>query len=114
MRVPDPNGDVPADTGVCTDEIIRSGRAVRIDLQNEVHKEIVPNWSAYPHDRRGRQNHPDPNIDRRRPPNLPVFFGRKRETIPIAYGADDYSPGDLVTWNWGRGVPPIGIVIDPK
>jgi hypothetical protein len=28
VRIPYPNGDVPRDTGVCTDEIIRSYRAV--------------------------------------------------------------------------------------
>src|SRR5215475_5138412 len=38
VRIPYPNGDVPADTGVCTDEIIRSYRAVGIDLQKEVHE----------------------------------------------------------------------------
>ena len=35
-----PGGDVPADTGVCTDEIIRIYRAVGIDLQKEVHEEM--------------------------------------------------------------------------
>ena len=29
-----PNGDVPADRGVCTDVVIRTFRAVDIDLQN--------------------------------------------------------------------------------
>jgi len=28
LRIPYPGGDVPADTGVCTDEIIRSYRSV--------------------------------------------------------------------------------------
>src|SRR5882762_9015346 len=37
VRIPYPNGDVPPDTGVCTDEIIRAYRAVGIDLQKEVH-----------------------------------------------------------------------------
>jgi hypothetical protein len=36
VRIPYPGGDVPADTGVCTDEIIRSYRAVGVDLQKEV------------------------------------------------------------------------------
>jgi len=38
VRIPYPNGDVPPDTGVCTDEIIRAYRAVGIDLQKEVHE----------------------------------------------------------------------------
>ena len=36
VRLPYPGGDVPADTGVCTDEVIRAYRAVGIDLQKEV------------------------------------------------------------------------------
>jgi len=114
VRIPYPGGDVPADTGVCTDEIIRSYRAVGIDLQKEVHEDIVQNWSAYPHDRRWKQGHPDSNIDHRRVTNLAVFFSRKGETLPISYGANDYSPGDLVTWDLGGGVPHIGIVVDRK
>jgi uncharacterized protein len=114
VRIPYPGGDVPADTGVCTDEIIRSYRAVGIDLQKQVHEDIVKNWGAYPHDQQWRQKHPDSNIDHRRVPNLAVFFSRKGESLPITYGADDYSPGDLVTWDLGGGVPHIGIVVDRK
>jgi hypothetical protein len=114
VRIPYPSGDVPADTGVCTDEIIRSYRAVGIDLQKEVHEDIVRNWSVYPHDSRWKQAHPDSNIDHRRVPNLAVFFSRKGVALPITYGADDYSPGDLVTWDLGGGVPHIGIVVDRK
>lgn len=114
VRIPYPGGDVPADTGVCTDEIIRSYRAVGIDLQKEVHQDIVHNWSAYRHDSRWKQAHPDSNIDHRRVPNLAVFFSRKGETLPITYGADDYSPGDLVIWDLGGGVPHVGIVVDRK
>src|SRR5215472_7027169 len=36
VRIPYPGGDVPQDTGVCTDEVIRSYRALGIDLQKEV------------------------------------------------------------------------------
>jgi hypothetical protein len=46
VRIPYPNGDVPPDTGVCTDEIIRSYRAVGVDLQKEVHQDMVQNFSA--------------------------------------------------------------------
>src|SRR5246500_3623638 len=48
VRIPYPGGDVPGDTGVCTDEIIRSYRAVGVDLQKEVHEDMVRNFSAYP------------------------------------------------------------------
>ena len=48
VRIPYPNGDVPSDTGVCTDEVIRSYRAVGVDLQKEVHEDMLANFSAYP------------------------------------------------------------------
>ena len=107
-----PGGDVPADTGVCTDEIIRSYRALGIDLQKEVHEDMVRNFSAYPNKRRWLLANPDANIDHRRVPNLMVFFQRKGETLPISMRSADYSPGDLVTWDLGEGVTHIGIVVD--
>ena len=114
VRIPYPNGDVPTDTGVCTDEIIRSYRALGIDLQKEIHEDMIRNFSAYPNQKRWRLDHPDSNIDHRRVPNLMVFFQRKGETLPITNRAADYAPGDLVTWDLGRGVPHIGIVVDQK
>src|ERR1700756_3160244 len=114
VRIPYPNGDVPADTGVCTDEIIRSYRAVGVDLQKEVHDDMVRNFDAYPNKRRWLLAHPDSNIDHRRVPNLMVFFQRKGQALPITARAEDYSPGDLVTWDLGGGVPHIGIVVNVK
>jgi uncharacterized protein YijF (DUF1287 family) len=43
-----------------------------------------------------------------------VFFGRKGETLLSSNRAEDYSPGDLVTWDLGGGVPHIGIVVEQK
>jgi hypothetical protein len=43
-----------------------------------------------------------------------VFFERKGEALPITNRADDFLPGDLVTWDLGRGVPHIGIMVDRK
>ena len=114
VRIPYPGGDVPADTGVCTDEIIRSYRAVGVDLQKEVHEDMVQNFSAYPRKWNWLLAHPDSNIDHRRVPNLMVFFSRKGETLPITARAADYLPGDLVAWDLGGGVPHIGIVVDRK
>ena len=114
VRIPYPGGDVPPDTGVCTDEIIRSYRAVGIDLQKEVHEDMVQNFSVYPRNWRWLLARPDPNIDHRRVPNLMVFFQRKGQPLPISSHIEDYSPGDLVTWDLGGGVPHIGIVVDRK
>jgi uncharacterized protein len=114
VRIPYPGGDVPADTGVCSDEIIRSYRAVGVDLQKEVHEDMQQNFAAYPNKRRWLLAHPDANIDHRRVPNLMVFFQRKGVSLPITSRAEDYSPGDLVTWDLGGNVPHIGIVVDQK
>lgn len=114
VRIPYPGGDVPADTGVCTDEVIRSYRAVGIDLQKEVHEDMVKNFSAYPGNWHWPLARPDANIDHRRVPNLMVFFQRNGESLPITSRPEDFSPGDLVTWDLGGGVPHIGIVIDRK
>ncbi len=114
VRIPYPGGDVPADTGVCTDEIIRLYRAVGVDLQKEVHEDMQQNFAAYPNKKRWLLAHPDSNIDHRRVPNLMVFFQRKGVALPATNRPEDYSPGDLVTWDLGGGVPHIGIVVDQK
>jgi uncharacterized protein len=114
VRIPYPGGDVPPDTGVCTDEVIRSYRAVGVDLQKEVHEDIAKNYSAYPRKWKAPSSHTDANIDHRRVPNLMVFFSRKGETLAITDRSEDYSPADIVTWDLGGGVPHIGIVVEEK
>ncbi len=114
VRIPYPGGDVPSDTGVCTDEVIRAYRALGIDLQKEVHLDMQANFSAYPNHLRWMLFHTDTNIDHRRVPNLMVFFARKGEKLTITGNGSDYNPGDLVTWDLGGGVPHIGIVVDRK
>ena len=43
-----------------------------------------------------------------------VFFSRKGGSLSLSSRAEDYAPGDLVTWDLGRGVPHIGVVVDQK
>ncbi len=114
VRIPYPGGDVPADTGVCTDEIIRSYRSVGVDLQKEVHEDMVQNFDLYPRKWRWLSNGPDSNIDHRRVPNLMVFFARKGESLVLSSRADDYAPGEIVTWDLGGNVPHVGLVVDQK
>jgi hypothetical protein len=109
VRIPYPGGDVPADTGVCTDVVVRSYRALGIDLQKEVHEDMRAAFDAYP--RIWGLSRPDRNIDHRRVPNLATFFERKGERLTISSDPADYSAGDLVTWDLGGGVPHIGIVV---
>jgi uncharacterized protein len=114
VRIPYPGGDVPEHTGVCTDEVIRAYRALGVDLQKQVHEDMVQNFSAYPHNWNSSSSGPDSNIDHRRVPNLMVFFMRKGQSLPVSHQIDDYLPGDLVTWDLGGNVPHIGIVVDRK
>ena len=110
--IPYPNGDVPANTGVCTDVIIRAYRKLGIDLQKEVHEDMKANFSKYPQQWGLKQ--PDKNIDHRRVPNLMTFFSRHGKTIPITNNPQDYLPGDIVCWNLGSGLTHIGIVVNRK
>lgn len=112
VRIPYPGGDVPADTGVCTDEIIRIYRAVGIDLQKEVHEDMARNFAAYP--QIWHRTSPDSNIDHRRVPNLIKFFERNGVALAKSQQARDYVPGDIVTWDLGGGQTHIGMVVDRK
>ena len=114
VRIPYPNGDVPAGTGVCTDEIIRAYRAAGVDLQKEVHEDMQSHLSAYPRRWKWLAFGTDTNIDHRRVPNLMVFFSRKGEVLPLTRSSADYQPGDLVTWDLGGSVSHIGIVVDRR
>ncbi|MBG5971131.1 DUF1287 domain-containing protein [Proteus vulgaris] len=109
-----PNGDVPAYKGVCSDVIIRSYRGIDIDLQKLLHEDIKANFSAYPSKQIWGLNQPDTNIDHRRVPNLEVFFSRKGKVKPITKNAEDYVPGDIVSWRLDNGRPHIGIVVNEK
>ncbi len=104
-----PDGDVPADTGVCTDEVIRSYRALGIDLQKLVHEDMQRSFSAYPQDWGLRST--DKNIDHRRVPNLRTFFKRRGASLPVTQNAADYLPGDLITCTVAGKLPHIAIVV---
>ncbi|MFO7259456.1 MAG: DUF1287 domain-containing protein [Bacteroidota bacterium] len=108
FSIPYPNGDVPADRGVCTDVVIRAYRKFGLDIQREVHEDMRANFDVYP--KLWGLSRPDRNIDHRRVPNLMTFFERHGVVKSISQNADDYQPGDIVCWDLGRGVTHIGIV----
>ncbi|HEX8888689.1 MAG TPA: DUF1287 domain-containing protein [Pyrinomonadaceae bacterium] len=103
-----PGGDVPLERGACTDVIIRAFRKGGVDLQKEVHEDMEQNFAAYP--AKWGLKSPDPNIDHRRVPNLRTFFERKGKSLPVTNRAEDYLPGDVVTWDLGGGSDHIGVV----
>lgn len=107
-----PNGDIPADKGVCTDVVIRAYRRLGIDLQKEVHEDMKRHFHKYP--KRWELSSPDKNIDHRRVPNLMVFFSRHGKVKTITYDAKDFIPGDIVCWDLGRGLTHIGIIVNKK
>ena len=108
-----PGGDVAPDRGVCSDVIVRSLRALDIDLQVLVHEDMTRHFGAYPSN--WGLTRPDPNIDHRRVPNIETFLIRQGARLPPSQSAVDYHPGDIVAWNL-RGedgfLAHIGIVSD--
>lgn len=112
FSIPYPNGDIPAGRGVCTDVIIRAYRKLGIDLQKNVHEDMVKNFKVYP--AKWGMKSTDKNIDHRRVPNLMTFFTRYGYSLPATKLSSDYKPGDIVSWDLGKGITHIGIVIDQK
>jgi uncharacterized protein YijF (DUF1287 family) len=84
-RIAYPMGDVPAMFGVCTDVVVRAYRALGIDLQALVHET--------------RSGTGDRNIDHRRVEVLRRFLARHGQALPISNLAEDYQPGDIVTYH---------------
>jgi uncharacterized protein YijF (DUF1287 family) len=107
-----PNGDVPANIGVCTDVIIRSYRQLNVDLQVLVHEDMQANFSEYPSKRIWGLSRPDSNIDHRRVPNLQTFFTRHGVVLPISQNGKAYRSGDIVTWMLPGNLPHIGIIVN--
>jgi uncharacterized protein YijF (DUF1287 family) len=103
-----PNGDVPLNTGVCSDVVVRAFRKIGIDLQKDVHEDMAAAFDQYP--KRWGLNRPDSNIDHRRVLNLMTYFTRQGKSLPITSEPDDYLPGDVVAWDLGGGTYHVGMV----
>ncbi len=110
VSIPYPNGDVPADTGVCTDMVVRSWRMIGVDIQQLMFEHISANKKLY----KGLYGSklPDPNIDHRRVLNMRVLFSNTQTELPMSLVGSDYKPCDLVTWNLPKGFKHVGIVSD--
>lgn len=112
VRLAYPGGDVPMDRGVCSDVVVRAMRAVGIDLQVDMHRDMRAHFAAYP--AYWGLARPDPNIDHRRVPNLERYFQRLGKALPIGTDAGAFLPGDFVSWRLDGGQPHIGIVSDRR
>jgi uncharacterized protein YijF (DUF1287 family) len=84
-----PGGDTPGLYGVCTDVIIRAYRTLGIDLQELIHA--------------SRLGRGDPSIDHRRVEVVRRFLARHGTSLPISEFAEDYGPGDIVTYHRPEG-----------
>jgi uncharacterized protein YijF (DUF1287 family) len=100
-----PGGDVPRDRGVCSDVVVRSFRAIGVDLQVQVHEDMKRAFRSYP--RRWGLTRPDPNIDHRRVANLMTYFDRRGRSLPLRAR---FEPGDVVAWRLPNGLLHIGVV----
>lgn len=107
-----PNGDVPLETGVCADVIVRAFRKIELDLQKALHEDMKANFTKYP--KKWGLKAPDRNIDHRRVPNLMTWFERQSKAVNLSTNAEDYLPGDVVAWDLGGGLTHIGLVSDIK
>ncbi len=110
QKIEYPNGDVPIETGVCSDVIVRAFRKGGIDLQKDLHEDMKGNFAAYP--TRWGLKSPDANIDHRRVPNLQTYFTRKGKSLSPDGASDTFLPGDIVTWDLGLGTPHVGMVVN--
>jgi hypothetical protein len=85
-----PMGDVRPLYGVCTDVVVRAYRALGIDLQVLVHNAKLGTG--------------DPSIDHRRVETLRRFFAKYGTSIPVTDFAEEYQPGDIVTYRRPEGL----------
>ena len=110
QKIDYPNGDLPLETGVCSDVVVRAFRKAGIDLQQEIHEDMTSDFGAYP--TRWGLSKPDPNIDHRRVPNLMTYFSRQGKGLSTGESSADFLPGDVVTWDLGLGTGHVGIVVN--
>ncbi len=102
-----PGGDVPRTEGVCSDTVIRAMRNAGIDLQREVHEDILRNRGAYK-----VVEKVDASINHRRVKTLLPWFVRHFRTLPKG---TPHRPGDIVffdTFPTRPGPDHLGVISD--
>ncbi len=100
-----PAGDPGAERGTAADLVVRAFRQVGVDLQQEIHQDLVSNLSIY------GALEPDRSIDHRRVRNLMLWFERHANRIA---DSTDWRAGDVVFWATDRPgwVNHVGIISD--
>ena len=98
---------MPRTEGVCSDTVIRALRNAGLDLQREVHEDILRAPAAYP-----MVEKVDASINHRRVRTLLPWFVRHWQTLPRG---TKYLPGDVVffdTFPQREGPDHLGVVSD--
>lgn len=109
-----PGGDVDRSMGVCTDVIIRSVRNAGLDLQKDLHEDILKRGKkAFPMIRKAA----DASIDQRRVGTLLPYFKKhwEQHTAKFDDPDDPLRPGDIIlmdTFPSRPGPDHIGIISD--
>lgn len=104
-----PGGDVPRSEGVCTDTVVRALRNGGLDLQREVHEDIVRARRAY-----SMVEKVDTNINHRRVRTVLPWFLRHWRTLPEG---TPHLPGDVVffdTFPSRTGPDHLGVVVETR
>lgn len=94
-----PNGDIPENTGVCSDLVVRALRFVNIDLQACLHEDVILFPQDYP-----MIKIPDKNIDHRRVKSLQPFFEKYFKKLSIknpSLAPEEWRSGDIVIFETG-------------
>lgn len=123
-----PMGDIPASKGMSTDLVVRALRDAGVDLQAQVHEDVLLHPEAYEW-----INAANPAIDHRRPRNLAVWLERNTHSLPldVAQAPETFQPGDVLIFDTGlangtpydvaglvsmersRGLPMVFTVLEP-
>jgi uncharacterized protein YijF (DUF1287 family) len=108
-----PGGDVPRHQGVCTDVIVRAVRNAGLDLQRDLHEDIIKRRKAFPMIKKNA----DANIDQRRVGTLLPYFKKHWEShaAKLDDPQDPLRPGDIIlmdTFPSRSGPDHIGIISD--
>ena len=114
VKIDYPMGDVPANTGVCTDVVIRAFRkGLNRDLQQEIYE-----FRKWQRDEREHEIIIDRNIDHRRVRNLMEYFeeiiGATDGTFYSDYFGRDLTKcekGDIIVFDLGGGQLHIAICV---
>lgn len=110
QKIAYPLGDVDREKGCCTDVIIRAFRNAGMDLQAEIHKDILARKKAYKHVPK-----PNTDIDHRRVRNMIIYMQKHMvglDASPDEDAASGWLPGDVVYFDTlpKKGPDHVGIL----